>query len=148
GLLSSREERTVIYALDLLSNTHPNRWRDQINTLIYHPSSTVRARTIAVLAAWNDPSITREEFVHHADYETARIATAGALRLNWTGSFDDRELLSRLLKDPSAPVARQAMATAGIVKYDSAIPVLVEKLADRVLLQDARDALVRFGRMV
>src|SRR5262249_2971287 len=148
GLLTSREERQVMYALDLLSNTHPNRWRDQINVLIYHPSGAVRARTIAVLAAWNDPSIAREEFVRHADYETARIATAGALRLNWTGSADDRRLLSDLLKDPSPSVMRQAMATAGLVKYDSAIPILVEKLENRALRRDARDALVRFGRMV
>ena len=88
GLLSGQDERQVLYGLDLLSNTHPNRWRDQINILIHHSSSTVRARTIGVLAAWNDPSIAREEFVHHADYETARIATAGALRLNWTGSAE------------------------------------------------------------
>ena len=101
GLLSDQDERQVLYGLDLLSNTHPNRWRDQINILIHHSSSTVRARTIGVLAAWNDPSIAREEFVHHADYETARIATAGALRLNWTGSAEDRSLLLQLLRDPS-----------------------------------------------
>jgi ATP/ADP translocase len=148
GLLSSADERRVMYALDLLSNTHPNRWRDQINVLIFHPSGAVRARTIAVLAAWNDPSIAQEEFVHHADYETARIATAGALRLHWTGSSDDRRLLSGLLKDPSPAVERQAMATAGLVKYDSAIPILIGRLGDRALRQDARDALVRFGGMV
>jgi ATP/ADP translocase len=147
-LLTSSDERRVLYALDLLSNTHPNRWRDQINVLIRHPSSAVRARTIAVLAAWNDPSIAREEFVHHTDYETARVATAGALRLNWTGSFDDRRLLGGLLKDRSQAVVRQAMATAGLVKYDSAIPILIDRLGDRALRQDARAALVRFDRVV
>jgi hypothetical protein len=145
GLLSGQDERQVLYGLDLLSNTHPNRWRDQINILIHHSSSTVRARTIGVLAAWNDPSIAREEFVHHADYETARIATAGALRLNWTGSVEDRSLLLQLLRDPSPAVRRQAMASAGLVKYDSAIPILIETLGDRTMRRAACTALVKFG---
>src|SRR5262249_22810508 len=56
-LLAGEDERQVIYALDLLGNTHPNRWRSHIDLLIYHPSSAVRVRAISVLASWNDPSI-------------------------------------------------------------------------------------------
>ncbi len=148
ALLASDDERQIIYALDLLSNTHPNRWRNHINILIRHRSRAVRARTIAVLSRWNDASITREEFVHHPDYETARIATASALRLYWTGSRRDRQLLSELLPDSSLEVARQAILTCGIVKYEEALPILIERLADKRLRRDARDALSKFGARV
>src|SRR5207253_3993379 len=109
ALLSSQDERQVLYALDLLSNTHPNRWRSQIDTLIQHPSTEVRARTIAVLANWNDQSIAGKDFIHHPDYETARIATASSLRLQWRDLPRNRELLNSLLHDPSIAVKRGAM---------------------------------------
>ena len=144
-LLSSHDERQVLYALDLLSNTHPNRWRGHINRLIHHPSSTVRARTIAVLAGWNDPAIARGDFIRHPDYETARIAMASALRLHWTDLANDRELLNRLLRDPSIPVLREAIVTAGVVGYTDAMPHLIEKLADKRLRTEARRALLNFG---
>lgn len=144
-LLDSEDERQVLYALDLLSHTHPNRWRDQISILIRHPSAAVRARTIALLASWNDPLIAREAFIHHPDYETARVAMAGALRFFWTGSFRDRESLDGLLRDSSAAVVRQAIVTAAMVRYEDAVPSLIEKLADRRFRRDARAALSNFG---
>jgi ATP/ADP translocase len=145
GLLSSSDERQVLYALDLLSNSHPDRWRDHINLLIQHRSAAVRARTIAVLAGWNDPAIAREEFINHPDYDTARIATAVALRLHWTDGNRGRELLNRLLADSSPAVAREAIATAGIVGHVEAISFLIEALANRRLRRDARQALLKFG---
>jgi ATP/ADP translocase len=147
-LLDSDDERQVLYALDLLSNTHPNRWRDQISMLIRHPSAAVRARTIALLASWNDPLIARDAFIHHPDYETARVAMAGALRFYWTGSFRDRESLDGLLRDSSPAVVRQAMVTAAMVKYEDAVPFLIEKLADRHFRRDARAALAKFGNSI
>src|SRR5262249_35484736 len=147
-LLSSDDERQVLYALDLLSNTHPGRWRDHINLLIHHRSSAVRARTIAVLASWSDASIAREEFIHHADYETARIATAGALRFNWNDLPRDTELLDSLIRDPSIEVSREAIMTAGIVGHEPAIPVLISKLADKNLRRYARGALLKYGDRV
>jgi ATP/ADP translocase/HEAT repeat protein len=144
-LLPSEDESQVLYALDLLSNTHPNLWRDHVNRLIHHPSPAVRARTIAVLARVNDPSIGREEFVHHPDYETARIACATAMRLQWTGSFRDRAVLTRLLHDSSAAVVREAMITCGVVGFQESLPLLVEKLSDKRLRRDARSALLTLG---
>jgi ATP/ADP translocase len=148
SLLSSNDEREVLYALDLLSNTHPNRWRGHIDRLIHHASSAVRARTIAALASWNDPAIAQEDFIHHPDYETARIAMASALRLHWTGLPHDRELLNRLLHDPCVAVAREAIVTAGVVGYTDAMPRLIEKLADNRLRPDARRALLNFSDAV
>jgi AAA family ATP:ADP antiporter len=116
--------------------------------LIHHPASAVRARTIAVLAAWNDPSIARDDFIHHPDYETARTATASALSLYWNGSPQDRHLLLQLLRDSSADVARQAIVTAGMVGFREATPVLIETLADKKLRRDARDALLKLGSEV
>jgi ATP/ADP translocase len=146
--LSSEDERQVLYALDLLSNTHPNRWRDHVDLLIQHPSSAVRGRTLAVLASWNDPSIAREEFIHHPDYETARTATATTLRFNWNNSARNRALLNRLLHDWSEGVLREAIVTAGMVRYTEALPLLIEKLADRHLRREARTALLNFGDAV
>jgi AAA family ATP:ADP antiporter len=148
ALLSSDDERQVLYGLDLLSNTHPNRWRRQIEALIHHHSGAVRARTIAVLASWNDPAIAREEFIRHPDYETARIATASALRFQWSNSTRNRELLNRLLHDPSLPVVREAILTAGIVGYAEAVPLLIERLADRHCRREGRQALLKFGESV
>jgi len=146
--LESDDERHVLYALDLLRNTHPNRWRDHIDVLIQHPSSAVRGRTLAVLASWNDPTIAREEFIHHPDYQTARIATATALRFKWSDSGRDRALLNRLLHDWSEEVIREAIVTAGVVRHTEAVPFLIEKLADRSLRRDARHALLKFGDAV
>jgi ATP/ADP translocase len=144
-LLSSDDERRILYALDLLSNTHPDGWRDRLDMLIHHPAAAVRARTIALLTWWNDPSVTREEFLNHPDYETARVAMAGALRLHWSGSPGDRTILDCLLRDSSPNVARQAIVTAGLVQHEGAVPILIEKLADRRVRQDSREALVKFG---
>jgi hypothetical protein len=145
-LLSDPDDRQVLYALDLLSHTHPDRWRHHVDVLIRHPSTAVRARTIAVLASWNDPSIARDEFIHHPDYETARIAMASAMRLSWRDSDSDRALMRRLLSDTSIDVVRQAMITAGTVGYAHAVPVFIEKLADRRLRRDAQTALLKCGR--
>src|SRR5262247_2465318 len=109
SLLSSGDERQTLYALDLLSHTHPNRWREHINSLIQHRSSTVRARTLALLANWNDPVISDGQFIEHPDYETARVATATTLRLHWTNSPRNRELLNSLLEEPSVAAAKQAI---------------------------------------
>src|SRR5262245_3203753 len=107
GLLSSEDERQVLYALDLLSSTDPSRWKGRIDALIHHPSGVIRARTIAMLSHWNHPAIAREEFVGHPDFETARVASAGVLRLQWTDSVRNRERLNGLLHDPSPAVRRE-----------------------------------------
>jgi ATP:ADP antiporter, AAA family len=146
ALLSSEDERQVLYALDLLSNTHPDRWNGSIDTLIRHPSGVIRARTIAMLSSWNHPTITREEFVRHPDFETAQLASAGVLRLQWTGSVRNRQRLNGLLHDPSPAVRREAIVTAGAVAHREAIPILVETLVDKNLRREARLALLGFGR--
>jgi ATP/ADP translocase len=144
ALLSSEDERQVLYALDLLGGTHPNRWRRYIDLLVQHRSSAVRARTIAVLASWNDPVLVREEFIRHSDYETARVATASALRLHWNESRQNRELLNSLLCDGSSMVVREAVATAGIVRHEETVPLLIDMLAEKTLRNDARNALINF----
>ncbi len=146
--LSSNDERQILYAMDLLSNTPPDRWRQHIQMLIQHPSSAVRARTIALLTEWNDASITKEEFIHHPDYQTARIATASVLSLRWNGSLRACELLTELMNDPSPEVSRQAIRTAGIVEMEDAIPLLIQKLPDKRLRPEAREALLKFGDRV
>jgi ATP/ADP translocase len=147
-LLSSEDERQVLYALDLLNHTHVNLWRVHADRLIRHPSPEVRARTIAVLARNNDPTIAGREFVNHPDYETARIACASALRLQWTGSLRDRAFLTQLLHDASLKVVREAMMTSGAVGYTESMPFLVAKLGDKRLRRDARDALLKLGPVV
>jgi ATP/ADP translocase len=143
--LSSDDERQVLYALDLLSHTHPNRWRPSINALVQHRSSVVRARTIAVLAQWNDPALVRDDLLHHRDDETARIATASALRLYWNHFGGNRELLKALLRDPSPDVRREAIATAGSIACAEVLPVLIDALADKTVRRHAREALLKFG---
>ena len=145
SLLSSGDERQTLYALDLLSHTHPNRWREHINSLIQHRSSTVRARTLALLTNWNDPAISDGQFIEHPDYETARVAMATTLRLHWSNSGRNRALLNSLLEDSSNAVVRQAIVTAGMVRYLDALPLLIEKLADKSLRREARQALLKFG---
>jgi HEAT repeat protein len=105
----------------------------------------VRARTIAVLAKWNDPALVRDELLHHRDYETARIATASALRLYWNDFGGNRELLRTLLRDPSADVRREAIVTAGTIACAEALPVLIDALADKTVRRHAREALLKFG---
>src|SRR5262249_40950600 len=67
AVLSTGDERQILYALDLLSHTHPKRWREHIDPLIQHRSSAVRARTLAVLANWHDRAIADGQFTHHPD---------------------------------------------------------------------------------
>ena len=148
AVLSTGDERQILYALDLLSHTHPKRWREHIDSLIQHRSSAVRARTLAVLANWHDPAIADGQFTHHPDYETARVATATTLRLHWSNSSRNRALLDSLLRDSSVGVARQAIVTAGMVRYVDGLPLLIEKLADNNLRHEARQALLKFGDKV
>jgi ATP:ADP antiporter, AAA family len=148
AVLASGDERQILYALDLLSHTHPKRWGEHIDSLIQHRSSAVRARTLAVLANWQDPAIADGQFMQHPDYETARVATATTLRLHWTNSSRNRALLDSLLRDSSVAVARQAIVTAGMVRYMDGLPLLIEKLADNSLRHEARQALLKFGDKV
>ena len=94
------------------------------------------------------PAIAREEFVGHPDFETARLASAGVLRLQWTGSVRNRERLNGLLHDPSPAVRARAIVTAGAVAHREAIPMLIETLVDKNLRREARLALLGFGRPV
>src|SRR5262249_27035334 len=48
----------------------------------------------------------------------------------------------------SIEVERQAINTAGNVKYDDAIPLLIEKLVDKRIRREAREALLKFGDAV
>jgi hypothetical protein len=57
-------------------------------------------------------------------------------------------LLNRLLMDASAEVAREAIATAGIIGHIEAMPLLIETLANNRLRPYARQALLRFGDVV
>src|SRR5262245_43501233 len=113
SLLSTGDERQILYALDLLSHSHPKHWREHINSLIQHRSSAVRARTLAALAHWNDPAIADGLFIQHPDYETARVATATTLRLHWSNSRRNRALLNSLLEDSSVAVERPARGKVG-----------------------------------
>src|SRR5262249_38420778 len=122
AVLSTGDERQILYALDLLSHTHPKRWREHIDSLIRHRSSAVGARTLAVLANWHDRAIVDGQFTDHPDYETARVATATTLRLHWSNSSRNRALLDSLLRDSSVGVARQAIVTAGMVRYIDGLP--------------------------
>jgi AAA family ATP:ADP antiporter len=54
--LSSPDDRQVLYALDLLSRTHPARWHSRVASLLDHQSPAVRCRTIALLTEWRVPS--------------------------------------------------------------------------------------------
>src|SRR5262249_23714505 len=73
---------------------------------------------------------------------------ASALRLQWTGSVRDRVFLTQLLHDASLKVVREAMMTSGAVGYTESMPFLVQKLGDRYLRRDARDALLKLGPVV
>jgi len=53
--------------------------------------------------------------------------------------------LNSLLEDSSLAVARQAIVTAGVVRYADALPLLIEKLADKGFRREARQALLKFG---
>jgi AAA family ATP:ADP antiporter len=54
--LSSEDERQVLYALNLLGQTHPSNWRSSETALLAHKSPAVRSRAIALLADWKGSS--------------------------------------------------------------------------------------------
>jgi len=133
--------------MDLLS-THLRPLAQHIQMLIQHPSSAVRARTIALLTEWNDASITKEEFIHHPDYQTARIATGQCLEPALERIAASMRTADRALNDPSPEVSRQAIRTAEIVEMEDAIRLLDPKLPDKRLRPEAREALLKFGDRV
>jgi hypothetical protein len=81
---------------------------------------------------------------------TARVAAASALNLVWRRSASMAEVngrskhLDRLIADSSPEVAREAIQTTASVRYEGAIPALIDKLADSRLRRDVREALLRF----
>ena len=88
ALLSSEDERQVLYALDLSSNTHPDRWNGSIDALIRHPSGVIRARTIAMLSSWNHPAIAQRNLSGHPDFETTRLGVGRRVTaaMDWLSS--------------------------------------------------------------
>jgi len=54
--LSSEDDRQVLYALELLSRTHPRHWQHSLPALLRHDSAAVRGRTVALLAEWRNYS--------------------------------------------------------------------------------------------
>src|SRR5262249_42602751 len=106
GVLSSTDERQVLYALDLLSGVDPSRWQSQLNGLIRHPSSAVRGRAAAVLAQWNDPVTTKliSELLYDSDI-SVRAEAIRALGLKST-TPQYLEMLDGLLEDPRIEVAK------------------------------------------
>jgi HEAT repeat protein len=215
--LTSDDPRKVLYAFDLLGNVHPRRWRRYWPTLLRHPSSAVRARTLAMLAQagegalssaiqplLHDPDVRVQiEAIHYActtsrrpaerlreflaagdprviyaavqcmgqyrlgnpkdidagfmhrvckargdngDY--ARAAGATALGLNWSGSRTDVDHLMILLSDSSSRVVSHAIRTIGDVRFEEAIPALIERLSAPRFRRVAREALLKFGEEV
>jgi len=74
---------------------------------------------------------------------TARSAAAAALAL--ANLPRTAELIERLLEDPNPEVVRQAIRTAGEIRYESAIPQLILLLGRSALRRDAGQALIKFG---
>lgn len=74
---------------------------------------------------------------------SARTAAARALaivRLSKT-----TEYLERLLRDPDREVVRQAIRTAGEIRYEAVIPLLITLLARAPFRREAREALLLLG---
>src|SRR5262249_11037501 len=59
-----------------------------------------------------------------------------------------RRLLDDLLHDSSVTIVREAITTAGVVGYTESVPLLIEKLADKSLRRDSRQAILAFGDLV
>jgi AAA family ATP:ADP antiporter len=209
--LSSKDERQVLYALDLLGQTHPSHWRNSLPALLVHPSPAVRSRAIALLADWRDTSAstvssrladadidvraetirylcdtspqrerTLHEFLMSPDYQivlaavhylakhggsevalideafieralqttgehttTARIAAARVLSM--VPGDRSGEFLEVLLADRSPQVVQAAIRSAARLRYENAIPRLVEMLSNGRLRLTAREALLALG---
>jgi hypothetical protein len=149
ALLSSEDERHVLYALDLLSNTHPNRWRDHINRLIHHQSAALSERERSPFSPVG--AIPRLRATTSFSMPTTK--PRASLR-PWPCGFigttirKTAKLLNKLLRDPSSGVAREAITTAGMVGHSDALPFLIAKLADKDCRRFARAALLKFGDAV
>ena len=146
GTLSSADERQILYALDLLSAVHPHHWRPQLARLVGHPSSTVRSRTLSVLARWNDRTATPliADLLHDPDI-SVRAEAIRALGLHWDAFPQARAMLDNLLADPNIEVVRQGIRSSGSVQYEAAIPLLIRNLQSARLRPDASAALLQFG---
>jgi AAA family ATP:ADP antiporter len=71
--------------------------------------------------------------------------TAAARALEIAPLSRRSEFLKRLLQDPNAAVAQQAVRTAGEIGYEEAIPLLIPMLANGRLRRVAREALLKLG---
>ncbi|PYV91390.1 MAG: hypothetical protein DMG05_07480 [Acidobacteria bacterium] len=76
--------------------------------------------------------------------DAARIAAACALGLVSPSSSLQR-YLKVLLQDPSIEVVRNAIRSAGQTLNPDVLPLLMQKLADRRLRSEAREALLKYG---
>ena len=76
--------------------------------------------------------------------DAARIAAACALGLI-SPSSPLQGYLKILLQDPSTEVVRNAIRSAGRTLSPEALPLLIQRLADRRLRSEAREALLKYG---
>lgn len=74
---------------------------------------------------------------------TARTAAARALAI--ARLPETTPLLERLLRDPDRQVVLQAIRTAGEIRYEPVIPLLIALLARAPFRREAREALLRLG---
>jgi len=108
--LSSADERQVLYALDILAEVHPRRWKSQIPLLTRHPSSAVRSRALTVLTPWYEQSIQPliSELLHDADVSVR----SKAIELLCKNDPNPAERLQKFLEHPDPSIVHAAMRCA------------------------------------
>jgi HEAT repeat protein len=108
--LSSADDRQVLYALDVLADVHPRRWKSQIPTLIRHQSSAVRSRSLAVLAPWDDKSVQPliSELLHDRDVSVRSAAICHLCK----NDPDPTDRLHKFLEHPDPSIVHAAIRCA------------------------------------
>jgi HEAT repeat protein/MFS family permease len=146
--LSSTDERQVLYALDVLAEVHPRRWKSQIPILIHHPSSAVRSRALAVLTAWNEPSIEPliSELLHDADVSVRSNAIEHLCR----NDPKPVDRLQKFLEHPDPAIVHAAIRCAakspeGLWEPSARQEEILQSLLDDPAPETVRETMATIG---
>jgi ATP:ADP antiporter, AAA family len=136
--LSSRDDRRVLYALDLLGRIHPSRWQRRVPTLLQHKSAAVRAQTIALLTQWH---VAAPSLVSPRVHDTELDVRAEAIRHLCAVPAQDNAKLKQFLFDEDYRVVLAAVHC--MAKYKFGDPRMIDaRLIENALKTTGEDELI------
>jgi len=148
AFLSSQMEEARIPSLGGLLESESAGWVPEVSRLDEADALRTDIKEVFELDAYRQVmSGYIDRVLSHPEDDVSRMEVAKSLGWVDAGSPLARAL-EDLLRDSSVDVVRYAMESAGRLRRREDVPLLIQKLSDPALAEDARSALERYGARI